>query len=109
MRERDANWVVMPHEELVARPREVIADLYDRVGLAPIPPVKHAARLPEMRRRDYSFIKYQMMGHPYRPEINALLVERARAMGYDPNLRALRGSGFRYAVQTLISQWRSPA
>jgi hypothetical protein len=66
----------------------------------------HTARLPETRVRDYSFIKYQMMGHPYRSDISALLEPRARAVGYDPNLRSLPGSALRYAAHTWIGQLR---
>lgn len=106
MRERDANWIVVRHEELVARPHEVIAQLYDRAGLAPEPMVAHAARLPERRAREYSFIKYQLMTHPYRDEIFSLVEKRAKVLGYDANLSALPGSGLRYAAGTWFSQLR---
>jgi Sulfotransferase family len=105
MRERDANWFVVRHEELAARPRAVIAELYRRVGIAEAPPA-HAARLPETRARDCAFIKYQMMRHPYRAEIFSFLEERARAVGYDANLSALPGSGLRYAAETWLGQLR---
>jgi hypothetical protein len=104
-RERDANWIVVRHEELVARPHGVIAELYARAGLAKVA-VAHAAHLPETRVRDYSFIKYQLMGHPYRAEIFSLLEERAHLFGYDANLSALPGSGLRYAAGTWLSQLR---
>lgn len=106
MCERDANWIVVRHEELVARPHAVIAELYDRAGLAQVPMAAHAARLPERRAQDYSFIKYQLMGHPYRAEIFSLLKERARAVGYDANLSTLPGSGLRYAAETWLSPLR---
>jgi hypothetical protein len=105
MRERDENWLVVRHEEVVARPQAVIAELYARTFL-PIPPVEHAVRLPETRVRDYSFIKYQLMGHPYRAEIFSLVKERAEAFGYNANLAALPGSGIRYAAGTWLGQWR---
>ena len=105
-RERDANWIVVRHEEIVARPYALIEQIYDRIGLAQVS-VAHAARLPEVRVRNYSFIKYQLMGHPYRSEICALVEERARAFGYDPNLAALPGSGLRYAAETWLSQLRT--
>jgi hypothetical protein len=104
-RERDQNWLVVRHEELVAQPHVVIEDLYARAGL-PVPPVSHAVRLPEPRARDYSFIKYQMMGHPYRAEILSLVRERAEALGYDASLASLPGSGLRYAAGTWLGQWR---
>jgi sulfotransferase family protein len=104
MRERDSNWIVVRHEELIARPYPVIAELYDRAGLAQVPMVAQAARLPETRVRDYSFIKYHLMGHPYRAEIFSLLERRAHAFGYDANLSALPGSGLRYAAGAWISQ-----
>jgi hypothetical protein len=105
-RERDPNWIVVRHEELVARPYALTKEIYNRAGLAQVP-VAHAARLPETRVRDYSFIKYQLMGHPYRSEICSLVEERARAVGYDANLAALPGSGLRYAAGTWLSQLRT--
>lgn len=104
-RERDANWIVVRHEELVARPYAMTVELYNRAGLSDVQ-VAQAARLPEVRVRDYSFIKYQLMAHPYRAEIASLLEERARAFGYDANLSALPGSGLRHAAETWIAQWR---
>ena len=106
MRERDANWVVVRYEQLIATPRAVIDELYDWVGLEPVPMAAHAARLPEHRVRDYSFIKYQMMRHPYCAEIHALLRKRAAAFDYDANLAALPGSGLRYAAQSWMGQLR---
>jgi hypothetical protein len=103
MRERDENWLVVRHEELVARPHGVVAELYKRANIAPLAP---AARLPEARARDYAFIKYQMMWHPYRAEIFSLLAERAHAVGYDADLSALGGSGLRYAAGTWLGQLR---
>jgi Sulfotransferase family len=105
MREREANWFVVRHEELIARPHAVIAELYRRVGMKQAP-LAHAARLPETRPSDCAFIKYQMMRHPYRAEIFSLLEVRARAVGYDANLAALPGSGLRYAAGTLFGQLR---
>lgn len=104
--ERDANWLVVRYEELVARPHAVVSDLYSRAGLTAGPRVLAAACLPESRPRDYSFLKYQLMGHPYRTEIFSLLKERARAFGYDANLSNLPGSGLRYAAETWIGQLR---
>jgi len=103
MRERDDNWIVLRYEELVARPPAVISELYNRAGLAKVP-VAHAARLPEPRVRDFSFLKYQLMGHPYRAEIFSLLEERAHALDYSANLSALPGSGLRYAAGIWLSQ-----
>lgn len=105
LRERDENWIVVRHEELVARPHAMIAELYAWAGLAPAP-LAHAVRLPEQRVKDCAFIKYQMMRHPYRAEIFALLEERARAVGYDASLSAVPGSGLRYAAQSWLSQLR---
>lgn len=62
--------------------------------------------MPEPPVRDYAFIKYQMMRHPYRSEIFALLEDRARALGYDASLSSLPGSGFRYAAETWLGQLR---
>jgi Sulfotransferase family len=104
MRESDSNWIVIRHEELIARPQAVVAALYDRAGLAQIP--GHAWRIPEKRDHDYSFIKYQLMGHRYRAEIFSLLRDRARAIGYDPSLWALPGSGLRYAAATWLGELR---
>ena len=81
--------------------------LYRRTGLSEVPAMQ-AARLPETRVRDYSFIKYQLIGHRYRVEISSLLEERARAVGYDADLAALPGSGLRYAAKTWLSQLRHP-
>lgn len=104
-REREADWIVVRHEELVARPHAMTAELYNRAGLSDVS-VASAAHLPETRVRDYSFIKYQLMAHPYRAEIASLLQERARSFGYDANLSALPGSGLRYAAETWLSQLR---
>jgi hypothetical protein len=105
MRERDSNWLVVRHEELVAKPHGVVAELYKRANITHAP-LAHAARLPERRARDYGFIKYQMMRHPYRDETFSLLAERAHAVGYDANLSALGGSGLRYAAGTWLGQLR---
>jgi hypothetical protein len=105
MRERDANWIVVRYEELVARPHAVICELYNYTGLTHGSAVAHAARLPEPRVRDFSFLKYQMMGHPYQAEIFALLRERAKMSGYDTNLAALPGSAIQYAVRRWLSPW----
>jgi len=104
-RECDANWLIVRHEELVARPYSVISELYNRAGLAQ-KAVAHAARLPEIRVRDYSFIKYQLMGHPYRAEIQALLEERARTFGYSASLSSLPGSGLRHAAAAAFHRLR---
>ncbi|MFZ2017983.1 MAG: sulfotransferase [Methyloceanibacter sp.] len=104
MRESDSNWIVIRHEELVARPQAVVAALYDHAGLAQVP--GHAWRIPENRDHDYSFIKYRLMGHPYRAEIFSLLRDRARAIGYDPSLWALPGNGLRYAAETWLGELR---
>jgi hypothetical protein len=104
-RERDSSWFVVRHEELVARPYKIIAELYDRVELAKSP-VMHAALLPEMRVRDYSFIKYQFMRHPYRAAIVSLLDHRAPALGYDPKPSKLPGSALLYAAEVWLNQLR---
>ena len=83
----------------------MISELYNRAGLAQ-KAVAHAARLPEIRVRDYSFIKYQLMGHPYRAEIYALLEERARAFGYSPSLSSLPGSGLRHTAAAAFHRLR---
>ena len=100
-RERDHDWIVVKHEELIATPLRVVADLYRRSGLRGMP--DHAAHLPENRIRDYSFIKYKLMAHPYRAAIFSLITERAREFGYDPKLSALPGSGLRYAAESWLN------
>jgi hypothetical protein len=101
-RERDQNWVVVKYEELLANPGRVISGLYHHAGLSEIP--EQALSLPENRVRDFSFIKYELMRHPYRTEIHALISERARAMGYNPRKSALPGSGLRYAAQIWLNE-----
>ena len=103
-RESDSNWIVIRHEELIARPRAVVAALYDHAGLTHVP--AYAWRIPEKRAHDYSFIKYQLMGHPYRAEIFSLLRDRAPTVGYDPSLWALPGSGLRYATEKWLGELR---
>lgn len=95
-RDNDANWIVVRYEELLTRPREVIGQLYSHVDLPEMPAMDRAVHLPEVRLKDYSFIKSRMMGHPHRAEITALVEERAHALGYDPDLSALPGSLSRY-------------
>jgi len=101
-REQDTSWFVVRHEELVARPYEVIAELYDRVDLAKSN-VMHAASLPEMRVRDYSFIKYHFMMHPHRAEIVSLLKHRACALGYDDKPSKLPGSALLHAAEDWLN------
>ena len=103
-RERDHNWVVVRYEDLVANPRHVICDLYSRAGMTSTP--EQALNLPENRIRDYSFIKYELMRNSYRSEVRALIVNRARAVGYDPKLSLLPGSGLRYAAQNWLNAHR---
>jgi hypothetical protein len=91
-RERDDNWIVVRHEELVAKPHSVIEGLCSRAGVAKLP-MAHALRLPETRMRDYSFIKDQLMRSPYRAEIISLLRDRALAFGYDADIAALPVEG----------------
>ena len=79
-RERDANRIVVRHEELVARPYPVIANLYQRVGLVQKQTAVHAARLPERKVHDYSFIKYELMRNPFRAEILSMVKARARSL-----------------------------
>jgi hypothetical protein len=105
-RERDSNWIVVRHEELVAKPHHLISELFENVGLNPEPPVAYAARLPEHRLCDYSVLKYQMMRNPHRSQIFGLLQQHASALGYDPNLSALPGSGLRHAAQIWLGQIR---
>jgi Sulfotransferase family len=104
-REHDTSWFVARHEELVARPYQVISELYDHVGLAKSP-VMHATLLPEMRIRDYSFIKYQFMRHPYRAEIISLLEHRARALGYEAKPSTLPGNALLYAAEEWLNHLR---
>lgn len=104
-RERDDNWMLVRHEDLVARPQVMIKDLYVRARLKE-PPSGYATRLPERRASDLSLIKYLLMWHPYRSEIFSLLLDGARAFGYDADLAALPGSGLRHAVETWIGHWR---
>lgn len=108
VRERDANWHLVRYEELIARPRAVISDLYKCAGLKDEPAAVGAACLPESRERDFSFLKYQVMGHPYRADIISLLEGRAETFGYSDDLSALPGSGLRYGTQTWLDQWRQP-
>ena len=105
-RERDANWIVVRHEELVARPYPVIANLYQRVGLVQKQTAVHAARLPERKVHDYSFIKYQLMRDPFRAEILSMVKERALAFGCDATLSALPGSSLRYAAKRWVDHLR---
>jgi hypothetical protein len=107
VRERDSNWHLVRYEELIARPRTVITDLYNRVGLETAP-TAIATSLPEHRDRDFSCLKYQMMGHPHRADICSLLEGQAEQFGYNFDLSALPGSGLRYAAQTLIHEWHHP-
>jgi hypothetical protein len=106
IREGDRNWLVVRYEELVARPHAVISELYNFVRLTDEPMATGAARLPERRRRGFSLIKYQMMGHPYRAEIFSLLEARAQTFGYNANLSSLPSSRLRYAAETWLSQFR---
>lgn len=105
-RERDASWLVVRYEELVANPLPVTSELYSFAGLAADPVATGASRLPESWVRDFSVIKHQMIRHPYRGEIFSLLDGRARAFGYTADLSKFPGSFLRYAVETCISQWR---
>jgi hypothetical protein len=102
-RERDQNWIVVRYEELVAKPHSVIERLSEKTGLSGLS-AGYAARLPETRIRDYSFIKYQIMQSPYRSKILSLLGDRARAVDYNPHLAALPGSGLRYAARAWAKQ-----
>jgi Sulfotransferase family len=108
VRERDANWHLVRYEELIAHPHAVISDLFKYVGLKTEPTAIGAARLPEAWERDFSFLKYQMMGHPYRADIFSLLEGRAVAFSYSADLSALPGSGLRYGAQIWLDQWRQP-
>jgi hypothetical protein len=107
-RERNENWHLVRYEELIARPQAVISALYKRAGLKTEPMAIGAARLPEERERDFSLLKYQMMGHPYRADIFSLLEGRAEAFGYSADLSALPGSGLRHGAKTWLEQWRQP-
>jgi hypothetical protein len=93
---------------MIARPQSVISKLYKRIGLKTEPAAISAAGLPEARERDFSLLKYQMIGHPYRADIFSLLEGRAEAFGYGADLSALPGSGLRYGAQILIHTWRPP-
>jgi hypothetical protein len=97
MRERNHDWLVIKYEELIANPEGIIRGLYRDAGLENLP--EQVVHLPENRKRDYSFIKYQLMWHPYRNEIISLIKERARFLGYDARLASLPGSGLRYAAE----------
>ena len=108
VRERDADWHLVRYEEMIARPQSVISNLYKRIGLKTEPAAISAAGLPEARERDFSLLKYQMIGHPYRADIFSLLEGRAEAFGYGADLSALPGSGLRYGAQILIHTWRPP-
>jgi hypothetical protein len=103
-RERDANWLLVRHEDLVAGPQPVIRDLYARAGINQ-PPAGYAKRLPERRTRNYSTIKYLVRRHPYRAEIFSLLQDGARAFGYDVDLSTLPGNGLRHAAESWFRQW----
>ncbi len=105
--ERDINWHVVRYEELVAGPHAVVSNLYDRVGLKHDGGAIGAARLPEQRARDFSLIKYQMMGHRHRAEIFSLLQYRVAAIGYNADLSVLPGSGLTYAIKAQIDRWTS--
>jgi hypothetical protein len=104
-RARDNNWIVLRHEELVAKPHSIIAQLCERQGLTKLP-LGYAARLPEIRMRDYTFIKYKLMRSSYRAEITSLLRDRASAFGYDANLAALPSSAFRFVAGKLLKRLR---
>jgi sulfotransferase family protein len=108
VRERDANWHLVRYEEMIARPYPVISDLFKRVSLKTEPWAIGASSLPEVRERDFSLLKYQMMGHPYRADIFSLLEGRAEAFGYNADLSTLPGSGLRYGAKILLYQWRQP-
>jgi hypothetical protein len=105
-RERDANWHLVRYEELIACPHAVISDLYKRIGLKTEPTATGAVGLPEAHERDFSFLKYQMMGHPYRADIVSLLEGRAEAFGYGVDLSALPGNALRYGLKILFDRWR---
>ena len=104
-RERDNNWIVVRHEELVAKPHSIIAQLCSRQGLTKLP-LGYAASLPEIRVRDYTFIKHKLMQCSYRAEITSLLRDRASAFGYDANIAALPGNCCRYFAGALLKRLR---
>jgi Sulfotransferase family len=105
-KERDTNWHLVRYEELVARPHAVITELYRRASLTSDPTAVGATCLPEARVKDFSLIKYQMMRHPYRADVLALLEGRAKAFGYSADLSELRGNVARYALQTCFTRLR---
>jgi len=105
-KERDTSWHLVRYEELVARPHAVITELYRRASLTSDPTAVGATCLPEARVKDFSLIKYQMMRHPYRADVLALLEGRAKAFGYSADLSELRGNVARYALQTCFARLR---
>lgn len=105
LRERDANWHLVRYEEMIARPASFISELYERVRLKAEPPADVGA-LPEVRERDFSLIKYQMIGHPHRAVIRSLIEGRAEAFGYSADLSALPGNGVLYLGKICLQPWR---
>jgi hypothetical protein len=102
VRERNPDWLVIKYEELIANPESVIRGLYRDAGLERLP--EQVVHLPENRKRDYSFIKYRLMCHPYRNEIISLIKERALFLGYDARLSSLPGSGLRYGAEMWLNE-----
>lgn len=107
LRQRDATWHVVRYEELIARPASLVAELYECIGLKAEPPADVGA-LPEVRKRDFSLLKYRMIGHPYRADILSLIEGRAEAFGYSADLSLLPGSGLRYLAKSLLEPWLEP-
>jgi hypothetical protein len=105
MREWDLNWIAIRHEDLIAKPHNVISNLYAHVGFDQ-ELVRTAEFLPERRPRDYSLIKYRMMGHPFKEEILSFLKDRAHAVNYTADLDALPGSVICGAVRLGFRQIR---
>ena len=105
-RERDANWLVVRYEEVVANSHSLTSKIYSFAGIGDDPIAIGATRLPEPRVRDFSLIKYQMRRHQYRAEIFALLEDRARIFGYPIDLSKFPGNLLRYAAEMCIRRWR---
>jgi hypothetical protein len=83
------------------------AKLYERIGLKAEVPADVDA-LPEVRERDFSLLKYQMIRHPYRADILSLIEGRAETFGYSADLSALPGSGLLFLAKSCLEPWREP-